>query len=262
MLCARQKSTGEIITAYFASKTNAPFFCPECGDEVILKIGTEKINYFAHKNPLVCRYDANESAEHRQCKFEIYQALLRQPNVEKAAMERPLGSNRPDVSAYINGNPVAIEIQISSLSGETIKFRTMEYARKGIYVLWLLLWTPELAERRYTPRLWEKWIHATYFGNVYYWIEGLTVACYNFEPSLKSIPRKSWYSKDGKTINAGGYSRRSKRCRTAIRGETLNLANDFAPIDRDWWEGNGITIPFAKLFMHRYRLSLSQPFKQ
>jgi competence CoiA-like predicted nuclease len=101
MLCAKQKSTCEIVTAYFASKTNAPFFCPVCGDEVILKTGATKVNYFAHKNPLVCKYAANESAEHRQCKFEIYQALLRQPNVEKAAMERPLGTNRPDVNHFL-----------------------------------------------------------------------------------------------------------------------------------------------------------------
>ncbi len=240
MLCAKRKLDGQIVTAYMESKTNAPFICPECGDEVVLKTGTEKVNYFAHKNPRVCRYDANESEAHRQCKFQIYQALLREPNVEKAAMERPLGSNRPDVSACINGTPVAIEIQISSLSEETIKFR-------------MLLWTPDLTDARYTPRLWEKWIHAAYFGRVYYWIEGLTVACYNFEPSLKSVPKKTWYSEKGNKMTAGGYSRRSKRHRTAIRGETLNLVKDFAPKDRDWWEGNGITIPFAKLFMHRHK---------
>jgi hypothetical protein len=56
----------------------------------------------------------------------------------------------------------------------------LEYARKGIYVLWLLQWTPTLNARRYTPRLWEKWIHAAYFGRMYYWIEGLTVASYHF----------------------------------------------------------------------------------
>jgi competence protein CoiA len=251
MLCAKRKSDGQNVTAYMESKTNAPFFCLVCGDEVVLKTGATKVNYFAHRNLLVCRFDANESAEHRQCKLEIYQSLLKQPNVEKAAIERPLGSNRPDVSAYINGIPVAIEIQISSLSEEMIKFRTMEYARKGIYVLWLLLWTPDLTNKRYTPKLWEKWIHAAYFGRVYYWIEGLTVASYNFEPSLKSVPSKSWSSERGKKITAGGYSRRSKRYRTAIRGETLNLAKDFAPKDRDWWEGNGITIPFARLYIHR-----------
>jgi competence protein CoiA len=56
-------------------KSNAPFFCPECGDEVALKTGTTKVNYFAHKTPLACRFDENESNAHRQCKLEIYQAL-------------------------------------------------------------------------------------------------------------------------------------------------------------------------------------------
>ena len=248
MLCAKRKLTGEIITAYLASKTNAPFVCPVCGDEVVLKTGPTKVNYFAHKNPLACRYAENESENHRQCKMQIYEALRQAPGVEKAALERPLGTNRPDVSAIINNVPVAIEIQISDLSEETIKYRTMEYARKGVYVLWLLLWTPELADTRYSPRLWEKWIHATYFGHVYYWIEGLSIACYHFEPSLKSVPQKTWYSEKGKKITTGGYSRRSKRHRTAIRDKTLNLVNDFAPKDRDWWEGNGVTLPFAKLF--------------
>ena len=255
MLCAQRKLTGEIVTAYLSSKEHAPFLCPECGDPVILKSGTEKVNYFAHLNPLVCRFDTNESDAHRQCKFEIYHALLRQSNVEKAAMERPLGTNRPDVSAYINGVPVAIEIQISSLSEETIKRRTMEYARKGIYVLWLLLWTPDLAAARYAPRSWEKWIHTTYFGHVYYWIEELSIASYHFEPSLKSVPHKTWYSAKGKKITAGGYSRRSKRHRTAIRKATLNLVTDFVPKERDWWEGNGITIPFARIFIQRRPLS-------
>jgi len=57
------------------------------------------------------------------------------------------------VSAYINGVPVAIEVQISSLSLETILQRTIAYARKGIYILWLLQWTPTLDSVRYVPRL-------------------------------------------------------------------------------------------------------------
>jgi competence protein CoiA len=128
----------------------------------------------------------------------------------------------------------------------------MEYARKGIYVLWLLQWTPELNARRYSPRLWEKWIHAAYFGRVYYWVEGLTVVSYHFDPHFKSVPKKSWYSEDGEKMTGGGYSQRLKRHRTAVRGQTLNLATDFVPHNRDWWEGNDLTIPFAKLFMEKY----------
>jgi hypothetical protein len=51
-------------------------------------------------------------------------------------------------------------------------------------------------------------------------------------------------------MTAGGYSQKSRRYRTAVRGETLNLATDFLPRERYWWEGNGLKIPDAKLFMH------------
>jgi competence protein CoiA len=119
-------------------------------------------------------------------------------------------------------------------------------------VLWLLQWKPELDAGRYTPKLWEKWIHAAYFGHVYYWIQGLQVVSYTFEPSLKSVSRKTWYAKDGRKMTSGGYSQRSKRHRTAVRGATLNLA-DFVPKERYWWQGDGFAVPDAKLFMSKIK---------
>ena len=74
---------------------------------------------------------------------------------------------------------------------------------------------------------------------------------YHFDPNYKTVPKKSWYSENGEKVTAGGYSRKSKRYRTAVRGETLNLANDFAPKKRYRWEGNGLKIPDAKLFVQR-----------
>lgn len=126
MLSARRKSDGQIVTAYFESKRNAPFVCLECNEEVILKTGRRKINHFAHTNSIACKFAEGESKAHRRCKMEIYEALLQQPGVSDAALERPLGNARPDVSAYFNGVPVAIEVQISSLSVETIMRRTIE----------------------------------------------------------------------------------------------------------------------------------------
>jgi competence protein CoiA len=253
VLSAKRKSDGQIVTAYMESKSNAPFVCLECGEEVILKTGWLRVNHFAHANPLACEFAIGESEIHRRCKIEIFKALQIEPGVRNLALERPLGIVRPDVSAYINGVPVAIEVQISSLSLETIQQRTIEYARKGIYVLWLLQWTPALDAKRYTPQLWEKWIHAAYFGRVYYWIEGLTVVSYRFEPNFKTILKKSWYSGDGEKMIGGGYSRRSKRYRTAVRGGIFNLGIDFVPRKRFWWEGNGIKVPDAKIFMERFK---------
>lgn len=251
MLSARRKSDGQTVTAYLESKRNAPFLCPDCGEEVVLKTGRRRINHFAHVNPLACRFAEGESEAHRYCKREIYEALLQTPGVTDAAMERPLGSNRPDVSAYVHGVPVAIEVQMSSLSLETIMRRTIDYHQKGIYVLWLLQWSSKLDAGRYTPRLWEKWVHAAYFGRVYYWLEGLQVVSYTFEPSLKSLPKKTWYARSGKKMTGGGYTRRLKRHRIAARGAMLNLAKDFYAHDRFWWEGNGLKVPDAKIFLSK-----------
>jgi competence protein CoiA len=248
MLTARRQSDGQTVTADLERKANAPFYCLTCGDQVILKTSKNRVSYFAHRYPLARHYGDNESDEHRRCKLEIFAALKRTQGVEDVRLERALGKVRPDVSARINGIPVAIEVQISDLSLETITQRTIEYGRKGIYVLWLLQWTPKLDAPRYSPRLWERWIHACYFGRVHYWLEGLSVTYYEFEPSLKSIPKKSWYSKNGTKMSGGGYSRRLKRYRTAVRGKTLNLAADFGPKQRHWWESNGIKVPDGLIY--------------
>ena len=193
MLSAKRKSDGQIATAYLESKANAPFVCLQCNEKVILKTGRGRVNHFAHANPIACKFVTGESETHRQCKMEICEALQKEAGVQNAALERSFETVRPDVSEYINGVPVDIEVQISSLSLETIQQRTIDYARLGIYVLWLLQWMPALNAKRYTSRLWEKWIHAAYFGRIYYWIEGLKVVSYHFEPNFKAVPKSSWY---------------------------------------------------------------------
>lgn len=84
---------------------------------------------------------------------------------------------------------------------------------------------------------------------MYYWKSGLTIALYQFEPSLKSVRQTSWYSKDGRKVIAGGCSKQLNRSRTAVHRGTFNMVRDFVPKERDWWEGNGLSIPAAKLFM-------------
>lgn len=251
MLCARRKSDGQIVIAYFSSKTHGPFACQQCNEEVILKTGRSRNNHFAHANPIACKFAEGESDLHRRCKMEIYETLRRTPGVSNVALEMPIGINRADVSAKIRGVPVAIEVQISSLSLETILERTIEYGRNGVYVLWLLQWTPKLDAPCYAPRLWEKWLHACYFGHVYYWLEGLSVVNYHFDPAFRTVERTSWYSENGQKKTAGGYSLPLKRFRTPVRGAILNLVNDFKPQVRFWWEGNGIRVPDAKLFIAR-----------
>ena len=113
MLSAQRKSDCQTVTAYLESKRNGPFVCLDCNEEVILKTGRNRVNHFAHANPIACKFFEGESETHRRCKMEIYEALKLIPGVRNVAMERPLGSVRPDVSAVINGVPVAIEVCIA-----------------------------------------------------------------------------------------------------------------------------------------------------
>jgi len=108
MLSARRKSDGQTVTAYFEKKTNGPFVCLQCHEEVILKSGRNRVSHFAHANPIACKFAEGESELHRKCKMEIYEALRKSPGVRDAALEGPRGENRPDVSAYINGVPVTL----------------------------------------------------------------------------------------------------------------------------------------------------------
>lgn len=244
MLCAIIKSTGKIALPDSDAKKSGTLLCPECESEVLLRIGTVRVNHFFHKSDVTCTNGRGETEAHRKCKLEIFEALKREPNVTKVALERSLGSCRPDVSAYINGVPVAIEVQISTLSLETIIRRTEEYSRKGIYVLWLLQWTPYLDGVRYKPRLWEKWIHAACFGRAYYWIEGLKVVSYRFERT---------------GVEPGHFTRGLKRIRCPVRGTTLNLARDFIAQAREPWLGNGLSVPAAKLYISRWNRCKGKP---
>src|ERR1051325_7166291 len=112
MLSARRKSDGQTVTAYFEKKTNGPFVCLHCREEVILKTGRNRVNHFAHANPIACKFAKGESDLHRRCKIEIFTALQNHPNARNVTLEKPIGMNRADIFAHINGVPVAIEVQI------------------------------------------------------------------------------------------------------------------------------------------------------
>lgn len=251
MLYAKRKHDGQILAANSGVDAKGLFLCPECSEIVLLRRSKSKENHFAHRAYVNCDYTIGETNAHRACKVAIYEGLLKMPRISEVALERPFGVARPDVSAVIEGVRVGIEVQVSSLSMEMISRRTAEYAQMGIYVLWVCQWGPELDAIRYSPSLWEKWLHAAYFGRVYYWMEGLSVASYRFDPYVRRVPAKTWYSRDGKRMTGGGYNRQSERFRMPVQENVFNLATDFAPKEREWWNGGRFTVPSAKLFMER-----------
>ena len=237
MLTAARQASGQKVAAWEAERREGPFCCFCCQQTVTLRKGEIKAPHFAHLPPVTCEYGSGESEAHRRCKIALYENLSSHPRVRKCEMERDLGTVRPDVSAYINDVPVAIEVQLSNLSVTRIQYRTSEYARKGIYVLWLPIYTADLRGKLYSPRPWEQWLHAAYFGRVYYWLEGLKILPVHFRDYQTSVR--------GRTRDYRKLARR----KVLIDGKVATLTDDFRPVSRPARSAGRIPVPPSKLFM-------------
>ena len=237
MLTAIRQTDGRKVGAWEAEKGGGPFECFCCRRVVTLRKGRVYAAHFAHQPPVSCEYGAGESEEHRRCKIALYEALAADPRVGKCELERDLGTVRPDVSAYVRGVPVAFEVQLSSLSLERIVYRTGEYARKGTYVLWLPVAHEGLRRGLYGPRPWEAWLHAAYFGKVYYWLEGARVLPVTFRDYYAQVR--------GRTRDFQKLS----RLKVPVAGRPLSLLEDFEPLRRAAWSSARLSVPAAKLFV-------------
>jgi competence protein CoiA len=237
MLTAARQTDGHKVAAWEVERGDGPFLCFCCRQAVMLRKGDIKAPHFAHLPPVTCEYGAGESEAHRRCKKAIYEALSSHPRVRKCEMERDLVTVRPDVSAYVNDVPVAVEVQLSNLSLAKIQYRTAEYARKGIYVLWLPVHAPELKRELYLPRPWERWLHFAYFGRVYYWLEGVCVLPVHFRDYRAGVR--------GRTRDYQKFVRR----KIPIEGKVVALTDDFRPASREARSWKELSVPPAKLFV-------------
>ena len=237
MLTAARQGSGEKVAAWEVERREGPFVCFCCRQTVTLRRGEIKAPHFAHLPPVTCEYGTGESEAHRRCKLALFAGLSSDPRVRKCEMERDLGTVRPDVSAYINDVAVAIEVQVSNLSISRIQYRTAEYARKGIYVLWLPLYAASLREALYSPNPWEQWLHAAYFGRVYYWLEGTRVLPVHFRDYYANVR--------GRTRD---YQKLARR-KVPIDGRVAMLTDDFRPVSREARAIKRWSIPPAKLFV-------------
>lgn len=251
MLCAIQHSSNQKVLARAVAKAEGPFHCPKCRRELNIRKGPVKIHHFAHKPPITCSYGAGESEAHRRAKESIYEALQRTSGVTTVELEKDWGAVVSDVYAEIKGHRVAFEVQISNLTMTEILDRTRAYAALGIAVLWLPLFDPKLNKPKYSPRGWEKWLHATYFGRVYYWMEGLTVIPVRFADYELEVPESTWYDQSGDEQSAGGFTRRSKRWRKPVIYPPATVPTDFVLRTRPPWKGGKFVVPACRILIDK-----------
>lgn len=115
------------------------FFCPICGERVLLKLGEQRIFHFAHKQGGICRnFYENESNYHMEGKRQLYQWLIRQkiPAVLEY-YDREI-QQRPDIMFKNNGKKYALEYQCSSIPESIFVKRTTSYLQNGYIPIWIL----------------------------------------------------------------------------------------------------------------------------
>lgn len=222
MLTAFNKK-GETVVAFEATRFEGPFICTYCKNEVILKKGDKKIHHFAHTSKSECPHE-NESPEHMLIKTEIYKSLKKESNVKNCELEKSFGDNRPDLYAEINGTPVAIEIQLSHLSVEKIEERTLKYKEKGIYVLWVTSYNKFLERidfqknKEINIKVWEKWLHTMYIGQIFLWKKESTLIPVKLYPVSKK----------------NGYN--SSVRRRPVSRKPVRIEKDFFPVNKKQWQ--------------------------
>ncbi|WP_057774196.1 competence protein CoiA [Cytobacillus dafuensis] len=115
------------------------FYCPECEEEVILKIGSKRIPHFAHKKDASCSESyERESEYHLKGKLRLFEwlnSLGLTPQLEPFYKEI---SQRPDVGFMHNGVHYAIEFQCSVIPEELFVKRTENYYKAEILPIWIM----------------------------------------------------------------------------------------------------------------------------
>lgn len=115
------------------------FFCQECKEKVIMKIGKKRIPHFSHSKGSECpeRYE-RESEYHISGKVLLFQWLKKKGLNPILEPYYPEISQRPDIGVHYEGVHYALEYQCSSISEELFIKRTEAYFQAGIVPIWIL----------------------------------------------------------------------------------------------------------------------------
>ncbi|MBT2688331.1 hypothetical protein J7I93_09070 [Bacillus sp. ISL-47] len=115
------------------------FFCPECSEEVVLKIGTKRIPHFSHKKGSECpeSYE-RESDYHINGKLLLFGWLKEKGLNPVLEPYYPNISQRPDIGVKYGGTDYAIEYQCSIISEALFTKRSEAYIKSGIIPIWIL----------------------------------------------------------------------------------------------------------------------------
>lgn len=239
---ARKKNDNSKVSATDVLKEEGPFFCPVCLSEAIVRKCTEKADHFAHKGRLSPTITSRDQKLHDKCRDDICNYLKSVFPEGKWEAERPIPAKKsrgwekeiiPDLSGRFgnkNSKPIAIEIQKTAYTIKRIHDKTIEYSKRGIFVIWIVPLNKDLGEKPFRPRLYEKYLHSMYYGRTYYWTPNSSpkIIPVHFSPTKRWIDETIWFDKEyGEEQTAGGFYLTYKTLKSPNYGQFCNLDKEF-----------------------------------
>lgn len=116
------------------------FYCPQCKNNVQLKIGEIKIPHFAHLKVSSCesQFSEGESEQHLLGKEHLYQLFLKLGYEVELESYIPTLQQRPDLLVKTKEEKtIAIEFQCSNISSDYLQSRNTGYKLENIQPIWI-----------------------------------------------------------------------------------------------------------------------------
>lgn len=122
-------------------RTNHQFYCPQCEEEVLLKVGEFKIPHFSHQKENSCRslFAEGESPLHLAGKQQLYEFFNQHAHLT-TQLEPYMAdlAQRPDLLISMGNKQIPIEFQCSRIPIAQIKKRTAGYGKADMDPIWIL----------------------------------------------------------------------------------------------------------------------------
>lgn len=119
-------------------RSREKFYCPDCGEEVIMKLGNKKIWHFSHTASGSCQYEYDRESEyHLSGKLKIYNWLKKQGILAELEKFDQQMRQKPDIAFEWKGQKYAIEFQCSVIHADIFEKRTRTYLEHDVIPLWI-----------------------------------------------------------------------------------------------------------------------------
>lgn len=117
------------------------FYCPQCEEQLLLKVGNYKIPHFSHRQQTACRslFSEGETVNHLAGKQQLYSFFkeTKRLDVQMEPYMKALGQ-RPDLLVETRSRKIPIEFQCSNIPVSEVSKRTTGYKNAQMDPLWIL----------------------------------------------------------------------------------------------------------------------------